>query len=113
MSLEQKKLDKVAQEVSNIINRLAQDDPTWIRFLTTSPAFRFYYHRGHRNNGDRYFWTTDALQHTGKKRFASGIYKYLKSKRAYKLTNARYHAKRSDAKARALKLWEANQPDSS
>ncbi len=106
MTLEQKQLDKVSQVVTDVINRLAQDDPTWGRFLTKSPAYRYYHHRG---NKDQYFWTTDAVQHNGKLRFASGIYRYIKTQKAWKLTKQHYHAKRKDAKVRAYQLWEITQ----
>ena len=73
-------------------------------FITRSPSYRYFHHKGQK---DQYFWTTEAVKHNGKLRFASGIYRYLKTKNAYKLTNETYHAKRKDAKARALKLWES------
>lgn len=96
------KLPNLEQELANTINRLAQDDPTWGRFLTSTPAYRYYYIKGSK---DRYFWTTQTVKHNGKPRFASGLYKYLKTKNAWKLTQERYHAKRKDAKARALALY--------
>lgn len=97
-------------EVRNIFIELAKDDPSLLNLFTTSPAYRFYYHKGHRNNGNRYFWTTDPVQHNEKPRYVSGIYRYIKTKKSLKLTSEHYHAKRKDAKARALKLWKANQP---
>ena len=99
---DQKTLERLGQEVGNIINRLAQDDPTWGRFLTHTPSYRYYHKRG---NKDRYFWTTQTVKYNGKLRFASGIYKHIKTKNALKLTQERYHAKRKDAKARALALY--------
>jgi len=100
---EQRKLEGLGQELANTINRLAQDDPTWGRFLTHTPSYRYYYIKGSK---DRYFWTTQTVKHNGNLRFASGVYKYLKTKNALKLTQERYHAKRRDAKARAYQLYE-------
>jgi len=100
---EQKQLQKLGEEVGNIINRLAQDDPSWGRFLIHTPAYRYFHKRG---NKDRYFWTTQTVKHNGKLRFASGVYKFLKTKNVLKLTQERYHAKRKDAKARAWQLYE-------
>lgn len=94
-------LDMVAQETTNIINRLAQDDPTWLRFLRRQPSYRYFHIKGKQNE---YFWTTEPISHNGHKRFASGIYKFIKTKNLYRLTHAQYHAKRKDAKARALLL---------
>jgi hypothetical protein len=84
--------------------QLVKDHPALQSLFTThSPAYRYFYHKG---NKDQYFWTTEVVKHNGKYRYASGIYRYLKTKRQFKLTNETYHAKRKDAKARALKLWE-------
>ena len=97
----QQTLNKVEQEVSNIVNRLAQDDPTWNRFLRRQPSYRYFHIKGGK---DEYFWTTEPIKHNGHKRFASGIYKFIKSKQLFHLTKEKYHAKRKDAKARALEL---------
>jgi len=92
---------KFTQEVGNIINRLAQDDSSWGRFLTRTPAYRYFRIKGSENE---YFWTTEPVKHNGHNRFASGIYKFIKSKQQLRLTDEKYHAKRKDAKARALIL---------
>ena len=83
--------------------------------MGVDPRIRAFFHRRMPNyryfsirkvGEDRYFWTTETVKHGGKPRYASGIYRYLKTKKAFKLVNERYHVKRKDAKARALKLWE-------
>ncbi len=107
MTLEQKQLDRVANIVANIFNQCLHDDPSLGRFLTYSPAYRYFRRKGSK---DQYFYTTDSVQHNGKPHYASGIYRYIKTKKAYKLTQERYHAKRKDAKARALQLWEVSKP---
>ena len=95
---------KIANKFNNIIAQLVQDDPSspWGRFLSVSPTYRYFYRRGSK---DRYFWTTQTVQHNGKPRYVSGIYKYLKTFNALKLTQRHHHAKRADAKARALELY--------
>jgi len=93
---------KIVNEAIDIFNRLAQDDPSWGRFLSVSPSYRYFHRRGSK---DRYFWTTQTVQHNGKSRYVSGIYKYLKTPNALKLTQRHHHAKRADAKARALELY--------
>lgn len=90
------------QILTGIITRLAQDDPSWGRFFKRQPAYRYFTIKGSNNQP---FWTTEPLNHNGHKRFASGIYKYIKSKNMFRLTNAKYHTKRKDAKERALKLY--------
>ena len=97
---------KFCQETANIINRLAQDDPTWGRLLRRQPNYRYFRIKG---SNDECFWTTEPIKHNGHKRFASGIYRFIKSKQLYKLTNEKYHAKRKDAKARALILYAKGQ----
>jgi hypothetical protein len=92
---------RLTAEVNRIFQQLVQDDPSWGRFLTVQPAYRYFPVGGTK---DRCFWTTEPVQHNGKSRFASGIYRYLKTRNRFKLTQERYHARRKDAKARALKL---------
>mgnify|MGYP001574542938 CR=1 FL=1 len=94
-------LEDTRQTLENIIN----SDPV-LRdlFSTRSPSYRYFHHKGSK---DQYFWTTEAIKYNGKLRFVSGIYRYLKTQNLYRLTNATYHAKRKDAKARALQLWES------
>jgi len=99
------RLQELGQEMADTINRLAQDDPAWGRFLTQMPAYRYFHSKGSK---DRYFWTTQDVRHNGKLRFGSGVYKYIKTKKVLKLTQERYHARRKDAKARALHLYEQN-----
>lgn len=93
-------LEDTRQALENIIN----SDPV-LRdlFATRTPSYRYFYHKGSKH---QYFWTTEPVKHNGKMRFVSGIYRYIKTQQVYKLTNERYHARRKDAKARALKLWE-------
>ena len=93
--------------LTRIITDLAKTDPTWGRFLRRQPAYRYFYIKGYPDKlyPHRFFWTTEPINHKGRKRFASGIYKYLKAKQAFKLTEVKYHVKRKDAKARALSLY--------
>jgi hypothetical protein len=60
--------------------QLVKDHPALQSLFTThSPAYRYFYHKG---NKDQYFWTTEVVKHNGKYRYASGIYRYLKTKGA-------------------------------
>ena len=97
-----KQEQRIAQETANIINRLALEDPCWQQFLRRQPSYRYFHIKG---SDDRFFWTTEPLKQNGKKRFASGVYRFVKTKQLYKLASTRYHAKRKDAKARALALY--------
>ncbi len=72
-------------------------------FCTRAPSYRYFYHKG---NKDMFFWTTETVTHNGKPRYASGIYRYVKSKKQWKPTRERFHALRKDAKALALQLFK-------
>jgi len=88
--------------LTDIINHVRETDPTFgQRYVTRMPKYRYYCYKG---SDDQYFWTVETVKHNGKDRYASGIYRYLKTKKQFKLTKERYHTKRKDAKARALKL---------
>ena len=93
-------LEKTRRELENIIN---SDATLRGLFTTRTPSYRYFHHKG---SEDQYFWTTESVKHNRKMRFASGVYRCLKTKKAFRLTRAGYHAKRKDAKARALRLWE-------
>lgn len=77
------------------INRIANE-------ILKTPSYR-YYKDSKRN---QYFWTTTPLYKNGRKRFASGIYRYLKTKKQWVLRKKVYHAKRYKAKERAWKLYQ-------
>lgn len=91
------------QILAQMLNRVAQTDPRFNQFFRSSPAYRYYFIKG---KLDRYFWTTETVTHNGKPRYASGIYKHIKTKNQLKLANSKYHAKRKDAKERALRLYQ-------
>ena len=90
------------ETLGKIIQDLARTDPTWNRFLKRQPNYRYFTVKG---SLDQPFWTVEPLNHKGHNRYASGIYKYIKTKKAYRLTNENYHVRRKDAKARALELY--------
>ena len=68
---------------------------------TTQPAYRYWSD----NRKNRYFYTTEHLIIQGKKRWSSGIYRYLKNKKQYHLKKRVNHATRKGAKARAYKMY--------
>lgn len=96
----------------NAINEMINGDPA-IRSLfegltPRQASYRYYSHKGSR---DQYFYTTQKINHKGKKRYLSGIYRYLSSKKTWKLIESSVagHAKKKDAMARALKKWKAKE----
>jgi len=92
----------IENEVNRQFRKLIESDPTLRALFTVrQPAYRYFRQLPCQ---DQYFWTVEPIKYKGKLRYASGIYKYIASKKSFKLTQARYHAKRKDAKARAWKL---------
>ena len=71
-------------------------------FYTRQPKYRYFVVKG---SQDQPFWTTETVRHQGKDRYVSGIYHYLTTTSQFQLRNERYHAKRKDAKQRALDLY--------
>jgi len=104
---EQAKTAAMLRDVERAFNEIVRD--VFPEFCSRGPSYRYFYRRGHHEDSDLYFWTTETVQRGGKSRYASGVYRYLKTKKQWKFTNERYHALRKDAKARALALYrEAN-----
>ena len=92
---------KTVEEMLADVNQHMMDVHGYSLFpITRQPNYRYF-----PIGKDEYFWTTEPLKHKGKKRFASGVYRYLKTKKQWKLTNERYHVRRRDAKARAYKMY--------
>lgn len=69
-------------------------------------SYRYYSNKGSR---DQYFYTVNKISHKGKKRYLSGIYRYLSSKKSWKLIESSVagHAKKRDAMKRAWKKQQA------
>ena len=89
---------------NDLFRAIVENDPTLRGMFTArQPAYRYFSLRGCK---DMYFWTTETIMHKGKRRYASGIYRYAASRKTYRLTRAQYHAQRKDAKARAWKLYQ-------
>ena len=105
---EQAKTAAVVKDVERAFNEIVRD--VFPEFCAREPSYRYFSRRGHPNDSDMYFWTTESVQRGGKPRYASGIYRHLKTKRQWKLTSERYHALRKDAKARALALYKEANP---
>jgi hypothetical protein len=90
-------------DVWRTISDIADHNPDIAALFPRSARWRYYGPRGAlgRKPADIYFYTTDRLN----ARYQSGIYRYLKTRKVWKATDVRKHAKRKDAKQRALKLW--------
>jgi hypothetical protein len=89
------------------INHRIMADPTIRamiqRVMPRQPSYRYFQRQGSK---DRYFWTTEKINHKNKPRFVAGIYRYLKTKKQFKLVKKVGFAKRYKAKEWALKAKE-------
>ena len=74
-------------------------------------AYRYFYSSNTSNKSrakDRYFWTIPKNNYKGQLRYLSGVYRYNASTNSWKAKLIVGHAKRKDARARALKLKEGS-----
>jgi len=90
------------QEAMRIMNKVARELGL---FGSRQPNYRYY---AYDKVGDRYFYTTTKINRNGRPRFVSGIYRYLKTKKQWKLLKEAGHAKRRDADERAERLYKAH-----
>ena len=97
--------DLISQEVTKALNEMIMNDPALREIFPSQPNYRYYINK---ETKDKYFYTTEKMNRNGKPRYVSGIYRYLKSRRMWKPLAQAGHAKRKDADARALRLFEAN-----
>lgn len=70
-------------------------------------AYRYFYSKNTTNKSrakDRYFWTIPKNNYKGQERYLSGVYRYSATTNSWKAKLVVGHAKRKDAKTRALKL---------
>lgn len=95
--MNQEEIDKLNRAMEPIVKKINQIISTEFR----SPSYRYFQDK----KKNMYFWTTEPVIKDGFKRFASGIYRYRKTRKQWILTKKIYHAKRNKAKARALKLY--------
>lgn len=67
-------------------------------------AYRFW----SSGRGDRYFWTTEKIGHLGGRRYVAGVYRFLKTKKQWKLVRKVGFAKRFKAKDWARREYNAD-----
>ena len=74
--------------------------------MMVSKEARWRYYQN-KETKDRYFYTTEKINHKGTPRYAAGIYRYLKSKKQWKMVKQVGFAKKKRAIEWARKSWEA------
>ena len=66
--------------------------------LFSSPSYRYSTREGSK---DRYFYTTQKVNHKGSPRYVAGIYRYISSKKHFKMVKSSGWAKKYKAIAKA------------
>ena len=88
----------IKQSLNDVINKALNANPEIRRMLQNiggrSPAYRYYTRTG---SQDRYFYTTKKINHKEKPRYVAGIYRYLKTRKAFKLIKSVGFAKKYKA----------------
>ncbi len=98
-----KTADQLAREA---IAEQAAVNPEFRRLLQAAmpsqPSYRFW----KSESGDRYFYTTEKINHKDKPRYVAGIYRFMKTKKQYKLVKKSGFAKKYKAKDRAYQWYQ-------
>jgi hypothetical protein len=90
---------------TEILTKMINDHPVLQSlFASTQPSYRYFSKRG--KDQDRYFWTTEKVNHKGKPRYIAGIYRYIKSRKAFKLVKEVGCIKRTSAKEKAYDWYK-------
>ena len=76
------------------VNRIFQN------LMPRSPSYRYVARNGSK---DRYFYTTEKINHKGSPRYVAGIYRFISSKKVFKLVKQAGFAKKYKAIAAATK----------
>lgn len=87
--------------INDIINNSPALREAFEAITPVQPRWRYF----GKKNANRYFWTTERMNHKGKPKFVSGVYKLKKSDGSLTPTRLVGHVKRKDAKTRARKLY--------
>ena len=90
-----------------LVNKALAENPD-LRALLARSSARYIYYQGGKSGQDKYFWTTKKVNHKGKPRYVAGIYRYLKTKKQWKMVKKIGFAKRYKAKQWASDAHEAS-----
>lgn len=93
-------IDAMTRDAMHELNR------AYGRLMGRQPSYRYYSRTG---SLDRYFWTTEKINHKGNPRYVAGIYRHLKTKKQWKLIKKVGFARRHKAKAWSLAMKNKEQ----
>jgi hypothetical protein len=84
------------ETAQQMFERIINSHPDLVRALARrQPSYRFYQDRATQS---RYFYTTERIKHGQGMKYVAGIYRYLKTRKAYKLVKRVGFARRWKAK---------------
>lgn len=95
-------LERITQQAMREVNRM------YAKLMPRSPSYRYFTRVGSK---DRYFWTTEKINHKERPRYVAGVYRHLKTKNQMKLVKKVGFAKKYKAKewAKAMMHKEQNE----
>ncbi len=86
------------QEAMDLLNEL------WAKVVPQQAGYTFWSNP----HNDRFFYTTEKVRHRGKARYLSGVYRYVKSRKGWKLLYEAGNLYKRNAMDRAYKLLQAD-----
>lgn len=108
MTTQSAQAKRITEQLHKALTEIAERDPYFADILgynDREPRWRCYGPRGALRGTPAtvYAWSTERVG--GK--FKSWIYRYIKRRKEWVVSQERSHVRRTDAKARALALWQA------
>ena len=93
MLMERKKMNKYDERFMEAMNKAVESCPELQRLFTSSPAYTYWTDK----KGNQWFYTKEKIMHKGRMRYVAGKYRFLKTKKMYKLVKKVGFAKKKDA----------------
>jgi len=105
--LERKAAHELSIDINRMFAKMVNDHPYLATIFPSSPGYRYWGDKKIKAGAKRYCYSTQRVSNgKGKQMFASWVYVAVVSRKVWKLTKVRYHAKKKDAMARAAMLRE-------
>lgn len=80
--MNEKNIQNINREMNDRINKALMSSPMFRNMFSRNQADYIYLEDKNKN---RYFYTTQKIEHKGLLRYVAGIYKYKKTKNQFKL----------------------------
>ena len=83
----------IAEPWKSAIEKVICESPVLSQMFGGSPAYTYWTDE----KGNQYFYTKEKIMHKGNMRYVAGKYRFLKTKKMYKLVKKVGFAKKKDA----------------